>query len=104
MKLKCLYIPALAFLMAACGNAPDYRNAIPAKSAAVVAVDLNSMSEKMGLSGEKADKALLDKLENMVKSGLTGSDALIERIFDDGSESGLALKNKVYLFDLRSVK
>lgn len=98
MKLKCLYIPALAILMAACGNAPDYRNAIPAKSAAVVAVDLNSMSEKMGLSGEKADKALLDKLENMVKSGLTGSDALIERIFDDGSESGLALKNKVYLF------
>ena len=98
MKLRFIYILVLAFIMSACDKGSDYRNAIPSKSAAVVAVDLNSMSEKMGLSGEKVDKPLLDKLENMVKSGLTGSDALIEKIFDDGTESGLGLKDKIYLF------
>ena len=98
MKLRFIYILVLAFIMSACDKGSDYRNAIPSKSAAVVAVDLNSMSEKMGLSGEKVDRPLLDKLENMVKSGLTGSDALIEKIFDDGTESGLGLKDKIYLF------
>lgn len=98
MKLRFIYILVLAFIMSACDKGSDYRNAIPSRSAAVVAVDLNSMSEKMGLSGEKVDKPLLDKLENMVKSGLTGSDALIEKIFDDGTESGLGLKDKIYLF------
>lgn len=98
MKLKYLSVPVLALLMAACGSAPDYRNAIPAKSATVVAVDANSMAEKGGLSGENADKELLARLENMVKSGLSNSDALVEKIFRDGNESGLGLKEKIYLF------
>ena len=68
MKLKYLSVPVLALLMAACRSAPDYKNAIPAKSAAVVAVDANSLAEKGGLSGENADKELLARLENMVKS------------------------------------
>ena len=66
MKLRFIYILVLAFIMSACDKGSDYRNAIPSKSAAVVAVDLNSMSEKMGLSGEKVDKPLFDKLGNLV--------------------------------------
>lgn len=98
MKLKFLYIPVLALFMAACGSTPDYRNAIPAKSAAVVALDVNSISEKSGLSGADADKDVLARFEKMVKSGLSGSEALVEKIFRDATESGLGLKEKIYLF------
>lgn len=98
MKLKYLSVPVLALFMAACGSTSDYRNAIPAKSAAVVAIDANSMSEKSGLSGDKADKAVISRFENMVKSGLVGSEALVEKIFRDAEESGLGLKEKIYLF------
>ena len=96
--MKYLYIPILALFMAACGSTPDYRNAIPAKSAAVVALDVNSMSEKSGLSGANADKDVLARFEKMVKSGLSGSEALVEKIFRDATESGLGLKEKIYLF------
>lgn len=98
MKLKYLSVPVLALFMAACGSTPDYKNAIPAKSAAVVAIDANSMSEKSGLSGNNADKAVLSRFENMVKSGLAGSEALVEKIFRDATESGLGLKEKIYFF------
>lgn len=59
MKLRFIYILVLAFIMSACDKGSDYRNAIPSRSAAVVAVDLNSMSEKMGLSGEKLTNLFL---------------------------------------------
>lgn len=98
MKLRHLYISALAFLLAACGSKQDYRNAIPAKSAAVVSIDIKSMSEKSGLSGDNANEKLLSRLENMVKSGLTGSEALVEKVFNDAGESGLGVKDKIYLF------
>lgn len=98
MKLKYLYIPAFAFLLAACGGKHDYRNAIPAKSAAVVSIDINSMSVKCGLSGDNTNQKLLTRLEKLVKSGLTGSEALVERIFNDAAESGLGLKDKIYFF------
>ena len=98
MKLRHLYISALAFLLAACGSNQDYRNAIPAKSAAVVSIDIKSMSEKSGLSGDNANEKLLSRFENMVKSGLTGSEALVEKIFNDAGESGLGVNDKIYLF------
>lgn len=98
MKIKHLYIPMIAMLMSACGNNSDYRNAIPSRSAAVVSIDINSISEKSGLSGETANKELLGRLENMVKSGLASSEALIEKIFKDATESGLGLKDKIYVF------
>lgn len=98
MKLKYLSVPVLALIMAACGSAPNYRNSIPAKSAALVAIDVNSMAEKSGLSGDNIDKGLLARFKNMVNSGLAGSEALVDRIFDDADESGLGLKEKIYLF------
>lgn len=98
MKARHLYIPMIAMLMAACGDNSDYRNAIPSRSAAVVSIDISSISRKSGLSGEPASKGLLDRLENMVKSGLAGSEGLIEKIFKDASESGLGLKDKIYVF------
>ena len=91
MRLRHLYISALAFLLAACGSNQDYRNAIPAKSAAVVSIDIKSMSEKSGLSGDNANEKLLSRFENMVKSGLTGSVSLVEKIFNDACESGMVL-------------
>lgn len=98
MKFKYYIIPLLASLMYSCGEGPDYTNVIPKNSAMVVAFDLDDMSEKGGLSGPDANEELLSKLEETVKSGLTGSEKLVSKIFDDTSESGLELEEKVYLF------
>lgn len=85
-------------LMSACSSTSDYRNAIPVKSAAVVAFDVNSMAEKSGLSGSNADKEILARFKNMVNSGLSGSEDLVNKIFDDAGESGLGFKERIYLF------
>lgn len=98
MKCKFFYASILAMAMSACGNDSDYRSVIPSRAAAVVSVDLNSMSEKAGLSGNTTNSALKGRLKSMFKSGLTGADALVDKLFDNISESGLGLTDKVYVF------
>ena len=104
MRLKYFYAPILALMMAACGSNADYRNALPSRSAAVVSVDLSSISEKSGLSGNSADKNLQNRLKTMVKSGLSGADELIDRVFNDVTETGLGFDDKVYLFSSEQFK
>ena len=104
MKLKYIGISMLALMMAACGSNSDYRNAIPSRSAAVVSFDMTSMAEKSGLSGNNANTNLQNRLKSMAKSGISGADGLIDRIFEDVSESGLGLKDKVYFFSGEQAK
>lgn len=92
------YASLLALVLMSCGGGSDYRNAIPAKSAAVVSIDLNSMAEKSGISGGNADKTLQNKVRNILTGSLSGSDALIGKVFDDVTESGLGLKDNIYAF------
>lgn len=95
MNLKYCCVSILAVILVACGSSSDYRNAIPARSAAVVSLDLNSMSKKSGLSD---DQTLQNRVKAIVKSGLSGADELIDKIFANVSETGLGLSDRVYLF------
>lgn len=95
MKLKYFCISIFSIMMAACGSNSDYKNAIPSRSAAVVSLDLNSISQKSGLSD---DKTLQNRVKTIMKSGLGGADGLIDRIFSNVSETGLGLTEKVYVF------
>ena len=63
----------------------------------VVSVNLVSMAEKSGLSGDKG-APVVARLNEALKSGAEGVGELIDKITKDPSESGLDLTEKVYYF------
>ena len=87
----------VALFLGGCADNDDYANALPNDAAAVVVLDLNSLAEKSGLSGEE-NPAMKNRIVNLLKSGLSGADDLINRIYDDPSESGIGLNKGVFLF------
>ena len=91
----CLWMLLLVF--AGCSGGNDYKNALPEQSAAVVSMDLSRLATRAGLDAGQGDAAA-GRFKNMIKSGLEGSGELVDRIFSDVSESGLDLRDKVYLF------
>lgn len=91
----CLSMTLLLF--SACKDSGEYVNALPRDAAVVISADLQRMSEKAELNGE-AGKAAVERVGAALKSGLEGSDELINKIIKDPSESGLDLTEKVYFF------
>ena len=82
---------ALCFV--SCTDSSKYVNALPDDAAAVVAVNLEQMAAKSGVD-EKTAASFAEAL----KGEIQGADELVDRIAKDSSESGLDLKDKVYLF------
>ena len=82
---------ALCFV--SCTDSSKYVNALPDDAAAVVAVNLEQMAAKSGVD-EKTAASFAEAL----KGEIQGADELVDRIAKDPSESGLDLKDKVYLF------
>lgn len=88
----------LAGLLVGCSPKTEYTHALPKDASAVVAVDLQSMAQKSGLT-EGGNQKITGKLRDLLKGGLEGDAAkLAEKMVADPSESGLSFSDKVYLF------
>lgn len=99
MKKICWYIGILTMLvLVGCSPRTEYTHALPKDASAVVAMDLQSMAQKAGLSGNGSQK-ITAKLTDLLKGGLEGDAAkLAEKIVNEPSESGLSLTDKAYIF------
>ncbi|MGL4852390.1 MAG: DUF4836 family protein [Phocaeicola sp.] len=93
-----LWLVFVLLFLAACSPKSDYTQAIPKGATAVVAIDLQNIASKSGLSSNEGESAA-SNLTQLLKSGLQG-DAflLVEKIVKTPSELGLSLTDKVYLF------
>lgn len=104
MKTLKYWIGAAAvWVLTACSGGADYERVLPKDAAAVATVDLKAMAAKAGLQNSEGQVAM-NRLADLLKSGLTDSENLIDRIVADPDESGLSLKDRLYLFvEKRSV-
>lgn len=98
MKILSKYAcAAILCIMASCGRKNDYRNALPEQAAAVASIDLPRLSTRASFDG-KYNSPGLQRMKEILKSGLEGSGQLVDRIFADVSESGIDFSEKIYLF------
>ena len=88
---------ALFFLFTSCGNNKEYWHALPQQSAAIASIDFPHLADRAGLNGKNGEYGL-QRLKDMVKSGLEGSGQLVDRVFKDATESGIDFNNKLYVF------
>ena len=91
------WIGLLVGIMASCASGDQYESALPKDAALVVSVSPVSIAEKGGLAGEEGEAAV-QKLGDALKSGMQGSEQLIDKIMDDPAESGIDFRKDVYLF------
>lgn len=91
----CLLVVLL--LVSACGDTGSYHNALPKDAALVISADLSTMVDKSGLNNEDG-KTALDRLSNALKSGMEGTDELIDQIVENPEESGLELTDRIFFF------
>ena len=93
----CLMCLAMIWL-ASCSSEKKYVNVLPENPGAVVSVDLKQLVQKSDLSAEDT-KAVVTEIKNTLGNGLDAQGTeLIDKVLADPSESGLDLKQKVYLF------
>lgn len=95
--IKNLVCASLLLLSVSCGTKNNYWNALPEQSAAVVSIDISRLATRAGLDGKQGEVGL-NRLKEMVKSGLDGSTQLVDRVFADAAESGIDFKDKIYVF------
>lgn len=88
---------AALLLLGACRRPANYENALPRDAALVVQADLASMVGKSSL-GTRAGQTALDRLSSALKSGMEGSEELIDKMVQSPAESGLDLRAGVYVF------
>lgn len=91
------YLVVAALFVTSCQKGNEYEQALPKDAAVVVSADLASMADKSGLGGDEGKDAL-NRLSDALKSGMKGSEQLIDKIVKDPSESGLDLRKNVYFF------
>lgn len=85
----------LIVTLAACSKKTDYKNMIPVDATAVVSLNLESLTNKSGLNDRETKLKLIDAL----KSGLSAASLLqVEKIIKDPSESGISVKDPIYIF------
>lgn len=93
----CLMCLAMLWL-ASCSNEKNYVNVLPENPGAVLSVDLKQLVQKSDLSAEDT-KAIVAEVKNALADGLDAEGTeLVDKVLADPSESGLDLKQKVYLF------
>ena len=95
--IKKIAYASLVFFLASCGRKTAYWNALPEQSAAVASIDLHRLATRAGLDGEQGQVGV-NRLKDMIKSGLEGSNQLVDRVFSDASESGIDFKERIYVF------
>lgn len=86
---------ALVAMLASCTKqSSEYTQVIPADASAVIAIHLQSLMDKSGVSDDDKQK-LADMLKGELSAATFGH---VEKIIKDGSTSGLSIKDPVYLF------
>ena len=89
---------AMALLMlASCSDKDNYESALPKDAALVVSVNPVSVAEKSGLAGEEGAVAV-QRLGEALKSGMQGSEQLIDKILKNPAESGIDFQRNLYFF------
>lgn len=96
-KITCWIGMAVLLCLTACSGKKDYERVLPEDAALIAAFDLRSVATKSGLAGETGQPAV-GRLADLLKSGMEGSDGLIDNIISDPQESGLSFTDKAYFF------
>lgn len=93
----------LVFFATGCSEKTEYTHVIPADASAVIALDLQSISKKAGLSDAENQQFKLQIIDAL-KSGLNAATlSHLENILKDPSESGLNINDKIYIFTAPSL-
>lgn len=83
--------------LVSCKSGDEYEAALPKDAALVVSVNAASIVEKSGLSGKEGE-ALVQRLGDALKSGMQGSEPLVDKIMADPAESGIDFRKNIYLY------
>lgn len=91
---------AVVAILASCKRtSPEYTNAIPADASAVVGVNIQSLIDKSCVDDNDKQK-VIDAIKGELSAG---SFQHVERIIRNGDESGISVKDPVYLFAGESI-
>lgn len=88
----------MVFFVTGCSKKTEYTHVIPVDATAVVSFDMESLGKKAGLSDAENQQFKLQIIDAL-KSGLNAATLLhVENILKDPSESGLNLKDRIYIY------
>lgn len=91
-----IWVGIFMLLLASCTDGSKYVLALPDDAALVTSVNLKTLSQKAGLNDEK-EKSVARKLKAVLGSDLSSRE-LVDKIIQNPSESGIALKDNIYFF------
>lgn len=93
-----LWLVIVLFFVTACSPKSDYTQAIPKGATAVVAVDMQRVTTKSGLSTSEG-VTMVSKVTQLLKAGLEGETyRLAQKVLQEPAELGLSFSEKLYLF------
>lgn len=85
------------FVLTACHEESQYRNALPKDAACVMRFDLGTLADKSGINASES-AVFKERLSNALKGEFLQSGELVDKIIEDPSETGLELTDDVYFF------
>lgn len=89
----------LTVFMASCSKKAEYVNVIPADASAVISINLKSLVEKSGLTGED-NEAMKQKMLDALKNEMTAASFQhLEKILKNPVETGIDIQSPVYFFN-----
>ncbi len=94
-----MFLTILLVTISACSQqAGNYTQVIPADATTVIALDLNSMGNKAGLSDQE-NQAFQEKMLEAMTNGLKPTSVeYVKKIMKSPSESGISSKDPMYVF------
>lgn len=95
-KLNWISWMVCVLLLVSCKSGDEYESALPQDAAMVVSFNPVSIVEKSGLAGKEGE-AKVQRLGDALKSGMQGSEQLVDKIMEDPSESGIDFR-KTYMY------
>ena len=96
-KLNWISWMVCVLLLVSCKSGDEYESALPQDAAMVVSFNPVSIVEKSGLAGKEGE-AKVQRLGDALKSGMQGSEQLVDKIMEDPSESGIDFRKNIYVF------
>ena len=96
-KLNWISWMVCVLLLVSCKSGDEYESALPQDAAMVVSFNPVSIIEKSGLAGKEGE-AKVQRLGDALKSGMQGSEQLVDKIMEDPSESGIDFRKNIYVF------
>ena len=91
------FVLLLMMLSYGCAADSEYANALPKDAAAVARINMKAVYTKTKLN-DKSQADAMNRFRAMIKSGLEGADNMIDKIFENGKESGIDFGSDIYFF------